>query len=44
MLDRIKANTGNAPIKRLGHTSQDRYGRNPDKRVTSRNVKEETPK
>lgn len=44
MLDRIKANTGSAPIKKLGHTSQDRYGRNPEKRQTNRSVKEESPK
>lgn len=43
-LDRIKAKTGNAPIRKLGHTSVDRFGRNPDKRAQNRTPREESAK
>lgn len=33
MKEQITSKTGNAPIKRQGHTSDNRYGSNPDARV-----------
>lgn len=29
----IKSKTGNAPIKKVGHTASNRFGTNPDARV-----------
>lgn len=39
--ENITAKTGKAPIKKLGHTSTDKYGRNPRKTAPNRTVREE---
>jgi len=38
MPEKIKSNTGNAPIKQVGHTAGTRYGTNPNAQVKGSNT------